>query len=334
MQSNKIHLSKLPNLKEEQVPPKPDRTSSKGIVLLPLFQGYPGLDVVGDWSAQSACWAHRSWLLYTDAIDYGVEVKFYIEEKARASALPVLEQNFVEPADIIWHDEGKRLEGALLANDGRGYVTRGIKKCASYLDSRFADYDWILDVDTDIFIMSPNRQKLPFFHNFFEKCVADAIGVSWFTNTRDHPQCLTPLDLGWCGDELAAWKSRFEALVGREMLEMYFDSERWIPACNGGIVAVPAKYFLHHRRRDLEFIVQASRDLLDQEAALSLYQAMGNPVFSVYEGIKYSNLYSDSDVGEVRHFADAYDEASPFLLHYAASSIHRYWYQGIGVFND
>ena len=38
MNLSKIHLSKLPNLTTDQVPPRPNSVSKKGIVLLPLFK--------------------------------------------------------------------------------------------------------------------------------------------------------------------------------------------------------------------------------------------------------------------------------------------------------
>ena len=110
IQSHKIHLSKLPDIDLSQIPPRPSRISKRGIVLLPLFEGHPGMDIVKNHAAISACWAWRTWRLFTDANDYGIEIKFYIEEKVRDSAMPILERNFIEEEDIIWHQNGERLE--------------------------------------------------------------------------------------------------------------------------------------------------------------------------------------------------------------------------------
>ena len=92
---------------------------------------------------------------FTDAIDYGIEVKFYVDERVRDAAMPILERNFIREDDVIFHDNARQFDVT--------YPTTAIQKAASYTDDRFADYDWIFDVDTDIFVMSPNRKKLPFF---------------------------------------------------------------------------------------------------------------------------------------------------------------------------
>ena len=125
-------------------------------------------DDVAHHVAIAAVWARRSWMTHTDANDYGIEIKFYVEECVRDSAMPILERNFVEEQDIIWYDDGDKLEGVIPNPEGDGYMTYGTKKCASYTDYRFEDYDWIFDTDSDIFAVSARGEKYPFFQKFFE----------------------------------------------------------------------------------------------------------------------------------------------------------------------
>ena len=336
IQPHKVHLSKLPDIDRSQMPPRPSRTSKRGIVLLPLFEGHPGRDIVNGHAAISACWAWRTWRLFTDVDEYGIAVKFYIEEKVRDSAMPILERNFVEEQDIIWHQNGELLErGPVPIHASKGH-TGGSKKVASYLDERFIDYDWIFDVDGDIFIMSPNGEKLPFFCAFFDNCEEDEISVSW---TTEHYE--TPFDLHWCrhmnDKQLKTWRDRAEELTSREIVESYFDPEQLILCCNGGIVAVPTKHFMAHRRWDLEFIVKASQRFADQEVALSFYHALGNPLFEIFPLIKTDN-FSDRRPRDYKGLKKKYLESDPFLLHYYStqptSHQQECWnmfYQGIGV---
>ena len=325
IQPTKIHLGKLPDLTEYHIPPRPITVSKKGIVLLPLFKNP---DVIAHHAAVCACWAHRSWLRYSDAIDYGIEVKFYVDERVRDTAMPILQRNFIHDNDVIFHNNAEQFDVA--------YPTTAIQKAASYTDDRFADYDWIVDVDTDIFVMSPNREKLPFFRYFFEICDTDKIGVSWVSIEE-----LTPSDLHWAGGltkaELNDWKSRFLKLAGENIVDIYFDPQEAITTLNGGIIAVPAKHLQYSRWSDLEFIIKAARDLRDLEAGLSVWDALhsedrrGNSFFEIFPGIHSINLYDDKDIGMVNRFLDLCEENKPFLVHYATSFITQAWYQGIGV---
>lgn len=321
---SKSHLAKLPDLTDDQIP-RPSSISKKGIVLLPLFKNP---DVIAYHAAVSACWAHRSWLLYSDAIDYGIEVKFYVDERVRDSAMPILERNFIHDNDIIFHDNARQFDVP--------YATTAIQKAASYTDDRFSDYDWIFDIDTDIFVMSPNREKLPFFRCFFEICDTDKIGVSWIAT-----KYITPSNIYWVGGiteaEAHDWKSRFLQLAGEKIVDIYFDPQEPIVTLNGGVVAVPTRHFQQYRWCDLEFIIKAARDLRDLEAGLSVWDALcsenshGDSFFEIFPGINSINLYSDKDIGEVERFLNLYGEKEPFLLHYATSFITQAWYQGIGI---
>ena len=136
--------------------------------------------------------------------------------------------------------------------------------------------------------VSPNGQKLPFFRSFFDHCNPDMIGVSW--TKEDY---VTPSEY-WCegfsDDQLTRWKERAKQLTSKEIVEKYFDKKELMLSCNGGIVAIPTKYFMAHRRWDIKFIVTASQHFADQELGLSLYNSLGNPLFEIFPWIKTCNF--------------------------------------------
>ena len=327
---NKTHLSNLPDLGEWQIPPRPDKVSKSGIVLLPLFEGHPNRSDICHHVAMSAIWARRSWLVHTDANDYGIEIKFYVEECIRDKALPILERNFVEERDIIWYDDGDKLEGVIPNPEGDGYMTWGIKKCASYTDNRFRDYDWIFDIDSDVFAVSARGEKVPFFEKFFSNFHERIVGACFVGPLSERS---TPHEIGWCtfeGDSVEAWKGRFEAIAGRTILDKYFDPNVSFMTCNGSIVAFPAKHFMHNRWVDCDFFVNTTRELLDLEATLSLWHSMGNPVFSITDHVKLAMFHYHSGPQDVDLFL-RYLSEGPFLFHYAFPGIDYFWRKGIGI---
>lgn len=324
---NKTHLSNLPDVLDWQVPPRPGKISKKGILLLPLFEGHPMRSDVCHHVAMSAIWARRSWMVHTDVNDYGIEVKFYVEECIRDKALPILERNFVGEEDVIWYDDGNKLEGLIPNPEGDGYMTYGIKKCASYTDDRFRDYDWIFDIDSDVFAVSARGEKVPFFQKFFENSPKDQIGVC-FGLVKDQR---SPIGL-WCAPEdVEDWKKRFESIAGRAILEKYFNPNERIFYCNGSIIAYPAKHFMNERPEAGEFLTRVSRELLDLEAALSIWHSLGNPIFSVTKHVKLIMLNAHFTSDDVDMFLKVF-EREAFLFHYAFPGVDYSWREGIGIY--
>lgn len=330
--SDKIHLAQLPDMHASQIPPRLEDSSTRGLVLLPIFLGYPNFlpdrNYVAHHIVKSAIWAHRSWLVNSDAMDYGIAVKLYIEESVRESAMPILDRNFIDEADVIWFD-GSQLEGTL----GSG-MTHGIKKCSSYNDDRFRDYDWIFDVDSDVFALSLDGEKYPFFRNFFNNCPENTVGACYVRSPIYQPECLTPADMGWSlfdEDTPDAWQQRFEAIAGREMLEKYIDPNSWIMTCNGSIIAFPAKHFMQERRADCDFFVGTTRELLDLEATLSLWHSLGNPLYNITNYSKVLMYHAQAGQNDMALFKQ-YCAEGTFIFHYsfANSDVDLLWKRGVG----
>ena len=321
----KRHLRNLPDLESDQVMDGTVREKGKYLMLLPMFEGQRDKAYIAEHVALSAIWARRSWLRYSDALDYNVEIKFYVEERVKDQAIPVFDRNFVDSSDVIFFNADK-LEGVWPHVDG-GFITGGMKKAASYNDYRFKNYEWVFDVDSDIFVLSPNKEKLPFFRTFFENCVADMIGVCW-PNFPKSPYP-TPDNQGWM--RIPDWRERLEALSSPELADSFFDENTNFLICNGGIVAMPARYMMNERRETCEFLTTACRELLDVEAAMSLYAALGNPLFDVFQDQPICLLHTDKGIEGLHEFQVFQEKGDPFLLHYSTSWLDYFFQKGIGL---
>ena len=332
--SHKNHLANLPDLTLLQIPPRPEKVSKRALVLIPIFNGESLIDNVSHHVAMSAVWARRSWMLHTDANEYGIEIKFYIEECVRDKALPILERNFVEEQDIIYFD-GSQMEEALPSGDG--YATFGAKKTAIYTDDRFRDYDWIFDVDSDIFAISWDDMKLWFFQKFFENCQEDTLGTFFASKPDGGSPYATAVDLGWCRGangsttdaSIADWKRRFETIADREMLERFVSPDIFTTTYHGGLTAFPAKHFMRERREACELLVNTARVMAGTEATLAIWRAWGNEIFDMSEFIPMVLLHSDFDIDALIEFKSLYKLRGRLLFHYSHPGIDLFWREGL-----
>lgn len=333
---HKSHLANFPDLSRSQIPPRPEKVSKRALMLIPIFNGEPFVDNVSHHVAMSAVWARRSWMLHSDANHYGVEIKFYVEECVRDKALPILEQNFVEEEDIIYFD-GRQMEGALPSGDG--WSTFGAKKTMIYIDDRFKDYDWIFDVDSDIFAVSWSERKVWFFEHFFESCQEDTIGTFFASKPDDGRPYATAVDLGWCRGadgsttdaSIADWKRRFETIADRKMLERFMSPDIFMTTYHGGLTAFPAKHFMRERREACDFFVNTARVMAGTEATLAIWRAMGNEIFDMSEFFPMVLLHSDFDVDALMEFKSLYKLKGRLLFHYSHPGIDLFWREGIGL---
>ena len=332
--NHKSHLANLPDLTQSQIPPRPEKVSKRGLVLIPIFNGESLIDNVSHHVAMSAVWARRTWMLHTDANDYGIEIKFYIEECVRDRALPILERNFVEEKDIIYFD-GSQMEGALPSGDG--YATFGAKKTTIYTNDRFRDYDWIFDVDSDIFAVSWDDKKLWFFEKFFENCRENILGTFFASKPDGGPPYATAVDLGWCRGangsttdaSIADWKRRFETIADREMLDRFMNPHEYTTTYHGGLTAFPAKYFMRERREACEFLVNTARVMAGTEATLAIWRAKGNAIFDMSEFIPMVLLHSDFDIDALMEFKSLYKLKGRLLFHYSHPGVDLFWREGL-----
>ena len=334
--SGKAHIWRLPDLEVHEVVPSLSNPSKRGIVIIPIFEGRKVLDNhTYDAHSIGGVWARRSWMANSDASDYGIDVKFYIEDRVLDYVLPVLRQNHVADNDIIVFD-GTPYEG--VHKDENGWVSYIGKKISFMSDEVFKDYEWVFECDTDLFVMRGNR-PLPFFKNFFEGSPSDMIGV-----LNIHRINKTPVDLDWCYDAyrnrtdeaVKAWKDRVGSLFGHEIVERYFNTDHYQKAAHGCLMAFPAKHFMANRHEDCLFIRKAARVLHHDEAVISLWHEMGNPLYNMKassesEDTPFIHLSSNLATNSLEAFNKLAGEDTPFLLHYGGVVFEKTWRQGIGA---
>ncbi len=249
--SEKAHLCRLPIFEMDEIPPRVENPSKKGLVIIPLFGHITGAtDYVEFCGLISALWARRSWLLNSDAMDYGVEVKLYMENHFRENAeiMSILDTSGVTDADILWFD-GSSVEGAVPVSDKAGtYLARSAKVCTVYTNRELEDYDWIFMADSDLFVIKSGENRLPFFSDFFKQKLPYNL-MSFYVNDKppappyQTEQVLPRVQLS----SVEEWKSDFEALLGSDMLDRYCNPDRWFMIPHSSLHAFPAKHFMRER---------------------------------------------------------------------------------------
>lgn len=362
--SDKAHLYRLPDLLEP--PPRIEHVDTRGVLLSPLFESKPWHDGIIHHNGIGAIWARRSWLLNSDAIDFGVEVKFYVEQKMLSEAAPIFRDNYVEDRDILVFDGTPYDENAWL-RDQAGVFTGEAKKCSIFTNSDLADYEWVFMADSDLFVMSSQQRKLPFFNQFFQTMPQDGL-VSMTTTSSEwihdlHPH-QTAISDGWCrtashtrtepGNEI--FKSKFAEFVGDEtvevfhcvihpesvrtfhtdqvkLIDLYFKTDHWYLNCQNGVMAFPARHFMAERWEDCQWLDAAAHALLSDELVFSVWHSRGNNLYEIrhhvddIESVMFTSS-SDSieDIGRYKRFIQ---EGKPFLFHYGSPLIEKSWREGI-----
>ena len=330
--ATKYHLKELPPLSVS--PSRLTHPQNRGIVLIPVFEGHPHKRTAEHHVIVSAAWARRSWMEYSDAKNFGIEVKLYIEERLREQdgVMETLRENHIGEEDILWFN-ADHLEGALPHPDG-GYVTFGTKKCTMFTDRQLQDYEWVFQFDSDIFVMQSSK-KLPFFQRFFECAIPDQIGLTYISSTSGSDD----LDWGrdWSGKRTdvakEAWKTRSKALLGEQKYKKYGLRHG---TCHGGFTAFPAKHFMTARWEDCEFLAKAAWAGCGSEVAMS-YWLIDNEAFSIEKmPIRFVLLltsHCNKGLAEgLARFQDLCERDVPFVLHYANRNIDYIWQKGIGVY--
>lgn len=327
--SSKAHLWRLPNLHE----PYPiHEEQRRGVIVFTLFNSTGRDDTVYHHDAIAGVWAARSWMRNSDAHKYGIRAKFYVENAVRDQAESVFGQNFVDPNDIIYFD-GAKFEG-----DPK---TRTGKKCAVFSDEQFSDYDWVFQMDTDLFAME-GKWELPFFERFFDSADPDGIGalyvgipdgsppydniinkswITWMLDDNEHDQSLYE-------DE---WRKRILEIANPYVASRFFDSNQWYPEPQGAIEAFPAEHFMANRRGDCEWLANAGRVLQTDEAAISVWSMLGNNLFDIRDkqGLTVVMMDRRLEPQQWEQFLQVTDDNHPFVLHYATSYAEVVWREGI-----
>ena len=335
--AEKAHLHRLPNFEEDEVPPKIEAPSKTGLVIIPLFAGQPKSDGSPGYSGaefsscMSALWARRSWLLNSDAMDYRIDVKLYMENHFRdsESIMSILEQNRATE-DIIWFDGGA-LEGAIPVKGG--YLSAWAKKCALWADRQLQAYKWIFEADSDLFIMKHGGTRLPFFYEFFKRNPSyNLMSFSIGTKPENPPYQTAEHLLRVSLSGFEAWEKDFEALLGQDMLDRYCNPDRWFMVPHNPLHVFPAKHFMHNRWTDCELLIKVARIMLSDEQTLSVWHSLGNDMYDLRELLANCAMITNSDsVASIDQIYTLSNNGTPFLFHFGANTLEAVWRRGIGA---
>lgn len=327
----------------EKAPAPVENPSKRGLLIFPLFRGGVDTDLAHH-DAKAACWARHTWLSFSDARDYGIEAKFYVESQCKEQAKQVFAENAILPEDVIYF-EADHLEDRYPDGSFTGYG----KRAAFYTDERFKEYEWVFQADTDLFVMCPDRErKLSFFQRFFDTCRDPVIGM---LSARKRELTEPPFpNIGssyWIyrvfphnfrsmkGDDeyVTEWLRRAKELVGEAATKPFYDSNLRFIEPHTGMSTFPARYFMENRWEDCEWLSTAGRDLQAIESPLSLWGAMGNPLFDIEieQELRLISLDSMGNTEGYECFVRFSLLKRPFMFHYHYPFVDLMWKKGIGV---
>ena len=323
----KAHLGRLPNLTAET--PRVENPSKRLLMLFPLFKSGARDTYITDGGVIGGIWARHTWLKHTDALNYGIEVKFYIDEKVKDIALPIFEVNGIDTDDLLFFDSDPIEREDLGANHPPS------KKLVAFADDRFKDYDWIIIIDCDIFVMSFTGVPVPFFEKFFNGCIEGQIGnmcamamgegvpINWVAKLMDYNNPWEALQQNW--------RSEAGRIISKEDVEVFWNPNKHSMICGGAIHAYPAKAMMQSPE-NAEWFINAARVMQDDEAVIALWWAKGEPVWDMRERLKFNEvMIGPTIVGQdYEDFKAFVDSDIPFIFHYSVNPVDLEFRRGIG----
>lgn len=312
---NKEHLARLPDLPK----PYPQRYQelTKAIVVIPLFSTHRDPTAIEDWLVRSALWARRSWLKFTDVADYNVAVKFYVEIESGERIIPILDANG-KPDIMLFH--GAKFESDLKSNTGN-------KKVAVYADERFKIYDWVLIADADLFVASPDRNKMSFFQRLFER--SPSFGALRTSKPGDNGE--NTIKSNWLDaidnketvqEKKEEWIRRAKYVLTPWQLDGYLYPGADYKTCHNGLTTFPAKEYQSHYRECCEWLVYATGLLASDQCTLSMLDTKGHKVFDISDELNL-DFVLDWRVNELPDV--------PYFFHFNNYDAENLWRSDLGI---
>ena len=245
----KAHLYRLPNV-NKPIPSYPGE-SKDGVVIFPMFLTDPKDTSIEHHIVRSACWARRSWILFSDAISLDIGFKFYVEMKVRERVIPILKENDIDvKKDVLYFD------GSLFEQNEPVHLG---KKLAFVYDDQFSDYTWVWQMDSDNFLASPSREKFPFFEKELNSPLELRVAE---TNQLFPYQSIEDLHWWWRiiktespttkkDEKILEWIRRAKLVADGDIVDKYSQKGGVRIAVAGVIYAIPSKEFLRKPKRGL-----------------------------------------------------------------------------------
>ena len=276
----KAHLWALPTM-DKPVPEYPGK-SKQGVMIIPIFLTRPGDTSIEHHIVKSAAWARRSWIIFSDAEELDISIKFYVELKVADRVLPLLHENNVDVNTQVLYFDGSATMGEPMNHLGQ--------KLAMFGDDQFNVYDWVWQLDSDNFLASPKRDKFPYFASLLElpqqlaACEVHPF-KDYMTLWNQHWWNYLLDDSHSDNQKHDEWLRRASLVCDSETALSYTKKGTGKVTVGGGLYGFPAKQFYDTRQAECEWLVKAGKIMQDDEAVFSLYISMGNHVTSLIHEI-------------------------------------------------
>ena len=230
-----------------------DADSKEAIVLFPLFQNQRADAEVLDrtlehHAVRSACWAHAVMgaLHRCFRIGYSFEVLRGDIRVGSGGAYSCRER-------VLWSGyrlclRAHRYEPPVGVNPHCG------KKLAIFGDEELADYEWVLQVDSDLFVASPKGMSYPFFEELFGR--EQEIG----SLRINYEECSLEEDLRWhefAGISAEAWYALVSEYATPRVSSLYRTKQPAVASIHGAMTLFPAKRFFADRQSELRWILES-----------------------------------------------------------------------------
>ena len=318
---DKAFFYRLPNLSDNFIPPYYPGKSKQAIVIFPLFLTRHNRRSPEKYYIKTACWARRTWLMYTDALGLDIPIKFYVEDILYDEALPIFAENGIGESDIIKHNASglNKLPGGM----------EGLAKClACCIDERFMDYDYTLISDADLFLckgLAPGYDKFPFFQSLFNHEQEFGGG-----SVNDVPLTESQLQHWLRYYDVEDPKERRKQ--GLQDIESFTSSEFIkkitsginMQIAHGSLYIFPTRKFFASQRHELDRLYEAVRLIRDDEVSVAMWSAFREKrMWSVRDNFGIPLIASE--------YRKAHRKYNMYFAHPSSQSDEYYWRKGIGV---
>ena len=293
----KSWLYRLPDL----TTPTPDyETWEDGmIVVFLIFQPRPGLPFNSEYIVKSACHARRSWIMNSDAVDFGVPCRFYVEESEKDVLLPIFERNHINTdRDIIYFKCPDDSAPDCNARD------KHRKKMSFIKDSRFEDYKWTLVSDSDLFISRGanwNGEKLPIFERLMSHKPNYGI-LRYGPGSQDSvDKWINRMDVGDFETNKEAWFNVIERLVFPEHFKKIKDNPIGLIGSACSLHACPTQHFMTEKKADCEWLYNAAQHLDSDETTMAIYEKSGGDIWDFHREFEIPVVYVNQQAAIGQH---------------------------------
>ena len=317
---DKAFFHRLPNLSGDLIPPSYPGKSKQAIVIFPLFFTHQRSHAPQAYYIKTACWARRTWLMYTDALELDIPIKFYVEDILYDEALPIFGENGIDESDIIQHDAS-----GLNPPPDRGPVKAKCLACCR--DKRFMDYDWTLISDADLFLckgLASGYDKFPFFQSLFNREKDFGCG-----SANDVPLSEVQLHHWLRYYHVTDPKARreqglkdIESFTSPEFIKKITSGMR-MQIAHGALYILPTRQFFKRQRGELDRLYQAVRLIRDDEVAVGMWAAF-----------RRKRMWSTKDDFGIPYMTSrhrqAYQRYNIYFTHPNDQGSEYYWRKSIG----